>query len=333
MIQTATRNYIKKILQPVGDRSIRHEIITGLQKRQKVISSKYFYDYRGSELFEQITALDEYYPTRTEKKILRRIAPYIMQRADGCDIIELGSGDCSKIKLILDGAKEGWLPEVTYVPVDVSAGAIRKSMLQLQLNYEGLTINGYVADFTQHLPQIPRKRDAIILFLGSTLGNLETEDALQLLRMIRRWMRPNDLLLLGMDMEKPIDLLHAAYNDSKGVTATFNRNILNAVNDIIDSDFDIKNFRHRAFYNSHKKRIEMHLESTRPQQVSTPYLRSPLVINEKETIHTENSHKYTLSSIAEMAYRSELKINNIHFDDNKWFSITELRKSAGSFIA
>lgn len=332
MIHTAPKSYIKKLLQPAGDINIRRKIISGLQKRQKTLSSKYFYDHRGSELFEQITTLEEYYPTRTEKKILHRIAPYVMQRALGCDIIELGSGDCSKIKLILEGAAEDWFPDTTYIPVDVSGGALRKSMHQLQMDYEGLIINGFVADFTQHLPLIPRKRDAIILFLGSTLGNLETETALRLLRIIRRWMRPNDLLLIGMDMVKSVEILHAAYNDSRNVTAAFNLNILNAVNNIIHSDFDAGKFRHRAFYNSNKKRMEMHLESVVQHQVNIPHLHTPLVINENETIHTENSHKYTVESIEEMAYRSGLKTANLHFDDHKWFCIAEFRKDGRRFV-
>jgi len=248
---------LRNLLSENGKDHLVNEIVAGLTSESPYISSKFFYDDRGSSLFERITALAEYYPTRTEKEIIREYAPDILVNSKFEDIIELGSGDCSKISLLLDGVKENKLGKYRYVPVDVSKAAILQSANELIERFPVLKVDGHVLDFTTHIDQLTQKNPALFCFFGGTIGNFDRLDARNLLSEIRNKMSDNDVLLVGFDMIKDQVLLNAAYNDSLGVTDDFNLNILNVVNSIIGSDFKTADFKHFAFFNSRKSDLQL----------------------------------------------------------------------------
>lgn len=313
-------------LKDLGINNIRKEIIEGLFSTQKYISSKFFYDEKGSKLFEDITQLPEYYPTRTEKSILKRIAPNLMSNIKNIDIIELGSGDCSKINILFSSIEEKNLENINYIPVDVSQSAIHDSAQQLIEKYPELSISGLVADFTSQLELIPLNNERMFCFLGSTLGNFTEENATNFLINLSSIMEIGDTFLLGIDLVKPINTLHAAYNDSQGITANFNINILNVVNDIIESDFNTDDFEHKSFFNKEKSRIEMHLIAKKAISIQTPYSNSNIVISKGENIHTENSYKFSMEQIQSFGTITNLTVKNIYTDPNNWFALVLFQK-------
>ncbi len=324
-IITLNRVSITNLLQEIGPDEVRDEIIAGLRASKKSISSKYFYNPEGSRLFEEITTLEEYYPTRTEMGILNRIAPALMEEYAGYDIIELGSGDSSKISILFNAAANLSDDPIHYMPLDISQAAIKASAEDLVDKFPNINIEGYAVDFISQFDLVKRVRPALICFFGSTIGNFDWDDSLELLRNISRQMKPEDVLLLGMDLVKPEPVLHAAYNDALGVTAAFNRNILNTVNDMIQSDFQIADFDHLAFFNREKSRIEMHLVARRDLHINSPHLQEALSIKKGESIHTENSHKYSQDQIREIVSATGLQLKHIHSDENDWFAITEFK--------
>lgn len=325
-IISLNRISISNLLQEIGPEEVREEIIAGLTSRQKHISSKYFYNQAGSELFEEITTLEEYYPTRCELGILERIAPSIMDACKAYDIIEMGSGDSSKISILLRAAQDMQLGKISYLPLDISQSAIQNSAEDLMETFPDVHIEGYAVDFTSQFDQIRRERPALICFFGGTIGNFEWEEALKLLQNISSQMKKGDILLMGMDLVKPEAILHAAYNDKQGVTAAFNRNILNTVNDLISSDFQTEDFDHRAFFNHSLSKIEMHLLARRDLLISSPYLNGGIRIQKGESIHTENSHKYSQKHIQDMADACGLRLNETHTENRGWFALTEFQK-------
>ncbi len=315
--QFAIRNYLTR----ESKAEVITEIYKGLTAKQKYISSRFFYDDLGSLLFEKITELQEYYPTRTEKAILRSNATEMICSSEQIDIIELGSGDCSKISILLDTVPEKEWNKITYIPMDVSEAAIMKSASTLTAKYPGLKIHGFLADFMKHLTVLPGDGNRMICFFGSTLGNLTRKQAIQFLTEIKALMKPGDRLLLGLDMVKDIDILNAAYNDQKGITARFNKNILNVVNTYAKTNFNMRLFKHDAFYHTGKARIEMHLKATEDMKVKSELFPGAISIRKGETIHTENSHKYTFADIKAFASISCLNIEHIYTDKNRWFSL------------
>ncbi|NJN28985.1 MAG: L-histidine N(alpha)-methyltransferase [Cyclobacteriaceae bacterium] len=310
-IIVAKRIKITNHLADLGIDNVRKEIIEGLNAGQKYISSKFFYDEKGSKLFEDITQLPEYYPTRTEKSILKEIAPKLMSGLKNTDVVELGSGDCSKITILLSAVPEENLESIQYVPVDVSRSAINESAQQLVEKFPELSINGLVLDFITQLDLIPRKRKRLFLFLGSTLGNFTKSVASNFMVNLSRNMNAGDSFVLGLDLVKPIEILHKAYNDSRGVTADFNKNILNALNNIVETNFNIVDFEHDAFFNKEKSRIEMHLIAKKDVVVTSPYFEKKILIRKGENIHTENSNKYSIERIQQLAEITGLKIKNV----------------------
>lgn len=320
---------IKNLLPEIGIDQARNEIIAGLQAKIPYVSSKYFYDKAGSELFEEITELEEYYPTRTEKKIINNIASQIMGRNKGYEIIELGSGDCSKISLFLDAVNGNGLEHVEYIPVDFSYSAVEKSAIELSNRYPDLKVSGYVADFIHQLHQIPHsQKPRLIFFLGSTIGNFSKTEAKEMLKNLAFGLREGDSLLVGFDLVKPEEVLHAAYNDSQNVTKRFNRNILNVVNRIIDSDFHLEDFDHVAAYYRDRSRIEMHLKARLDLEINSPWLNEPLCFKKGDLIHTENSHKFTSELIQELLVDSELIVKNKFSDSNDWFALFEFERKS-----
>lgn len=317
---------ITNYLNDLGIDNIRKEIFKGLTSKQKYISSKFFYNEKGSKLFEDITRLPEYYPTRTEKQILKEISPELMSNLHNIDIVELGSGDCSKISILLKSIPTENLETVNYIPVDVSKSAIYESTQSLMEIFPGLSINGLVADFMNQLEIIPDNRKRMFCFLGSTIGNFTKDVTNDFLKNLSNNMNSGDTLLLGVDLVKPIQILHDAYNDSQNVTANFNKNILNVINDLIDSDFDINDFEHKAFFNQKKSRIEMHLIAYKDVTITLPYSKSKIEISKGENIHTENSYKYTPEKIIEFENISGLKIKKTYTDPNNWFALVLFEK-------
>ncbi len=313
-------------LNELGIDNIRKEIRDGLTSTPKYISSKFFYDEKGSKLFEEITRLPEYYPTRTEKSILKRIAPKLMNNLKSTDIVELGSGDCSKINILLEAINPENLQTINYIPVDVSQSAIQESAEQLVIKFPDLIINGLVADFINQIDLVPSKRKRMFCFLGSTLGNFNEQEANDLLKNLNSNMNSGDTFLLGLDLVKPVHILHDAYNDDQNITAEFNKNILNVVNEIIESDFKLDDFEHYAFFNSPQSRIEMHLKANKDVSINSPYNSSPIHIKKGEFIHTENSYKFSMDRIKELEQITNLKIQQVFADENNWFALVLFQK-------
>ncbi len=302
------------------------EILTGLSAPRKNLPCRFFYDDKGSELFEEITDLPEYYLTRTEISILKEAAPLIMAGQIVKNIIELGSGNCSKISILLDAIPGNRIEEITYFPVDISKTSIEKSAGKLSEKHPGIRVHGILANFLKHVDQIPCEGNKLICFFGSTLGNLTKAEELSFLRNLKSGMNPGDQLLIGFDMVKDVAMMQKAYNDSKGITAAFNKNILHSVNQHAQTNFDPRQFEHHACYNSADGRIEMHLRALMDIEVTSPRFNASIFLKEGETIHTENSHKYTTACIHQLSEITGLQIKDIYTDINRWFSLVHFNQ-------
>jgi L-histidine Nalpha-methyltransferase len=313
---------IRNFLPRIGHDSTREEIIKGLFAPQKYISSKYFYDEQGSRLFKAITGLDEYYLTRTEKKILNADPAIISGSRSFSSIIEFGSGDCSKISILLRSLIDQKSNGITYMPFDISQSAIEEAIQCLSQQFNDVSIEGVVADFFSQLHILPNEGSArLFCFFGSTLGNFEPGRRRDFISEISSIMEKDDVFLLGADMVKDINVMERAYNDRRGVTAAFNKNILNVVNCILNTDFRTGQFEHLAFYNDSSRRIEMHLKALADLEIKSPLFREPLFMKKGETIHTENSYKFRMEEFNELCRVSGLSISDVYTDSNKWFSV------------
>lgn len=274
------------------------EIRAGLERPQKELPSKLFYDERGSELFEEITRLPEYYLTRAELALLEEYVPTWVAEQRPRSLVELGAGSATKTRVILSAL--GHHGGRTYVPVDISADFLERTAVELRPEYPDLEIVPVAADFTRSLTlPLTLPRPALITFLGSTIGNFTGPGAVEILSRISDGMQSEDRFLMGIDLRKDIAVLEAAYNDSAGVTAEFNLNALRVINRRYGADFDLDGFRHHAFYNTEQHRIEMHLVATRPQVVQIPGA-GEFSIEEGESIRTEISCKYDRESVEEL---------------------------------
>lgn len=299
------------------------EVIEGLRKDQKSLPSKYFYDRRGSQLFEEITELDEYYPTRTEMSIMQNNMPHLI-RTLGSDIIlaELGSGSSKKTRLLLDH-----LPCITsYISIEISEQYLAKVVQNLNREYPDLQIDPVCTDYTTpfQLPSISKPYNNIVFFYpGSTIGNFQSSQAKAFLKNLSTLLNPGDGLLVGVDLKKDISVLEAAYNDRQGVTAQFNKNILRHINRKLNANFNLSKFRHKAFYNSQEGRIEMHLVSGINQTVT---IEGQVFQFEKgESIHTESSYKYSIAQFDNLV-STWFSVEKIWTDANDYFSIQYLQK-------
>lgn len=275
------------------------ELAAALAETPRRLPSKYFYDDRGSELFERICELPEYYQTRTEEALLERVADRVVEITGAGELVELGSGAATKTRVLLDAMQRAGTLRL-YVPLDVSEGILRRAAGELIEEYPGLSVHGVVGDFFEHLEELPAGGRRLVIFLGGTIGNLTPERAQELTAEIHRAMSPGDAFLLGTDLIKDPARIEAAYNDSAGVTAEFNRNILRVVNRLADGDFDPDRFRHRAVYDDELHRIEMRLVSTREQRVQLSALDLDLDLAEGEELLTEISTKYDRELAAEL---------------------------------
>ena len=302
--------------EPLSD--FGRDLVDGLSQRPKHLPPKYFYDTTGSQLFERITELPEYYPTRTEIGILtdnvEAIARFV---PDGAALVEFGSGSSTKVRLLLDN-----LPRLrAYVPVDISAEFLDEEAARLRREFPSIEIAPVAADFTApfDLPASLRNAPRAGFFPGSTIGNFEPEAARDFLRMAARILGPRAPLIIGVDLVKHRGVLDAAYNDAAGVTAAFNLNILARANRELNADFDLAAFAHRAFYNAERGRIEMHLVSRKAQSVRV--LGSSFLFAEGESIHTENSYKYTVQAFTALARGDGWRSAAVFQDADALFSV------------
>jgi L-histidine N-alpha-methyltransferase len=284
---------------PFAEAAMLAEVRAGLLAAPKVLSPKFFYDTRGSELFEQITELPEYYLTRAERALLERFAPAWVSRLAPRSLVELGAGSARKTRILLDAMRATGCAE-RYLPVDVSGEFLEESARRLGAEYPELRVVPVQADLSAEfsLPS-PLPHPVLHAFLGSTLGNFEPDAAVRLLRALRRSMAPADRLLLGLDLRKDIGEIERAYNDEAGVTAEFNRNLLHVLNHELGADFRPERFRHHAFYNSEEHRIEMHLISEQEQRVRIPGI-GVVAFRAGESLRTELSHKYERAQVEEL---------------------------------
>jgi len=296
------------------------EVAAGLALPQKELPPKYFYDHRGSELFEQITRLPEYYLTRAERALLERWMPQLIPGLGTRTLVELGAGSAEKSRIILDAMRAAGTAEL-YVPIDVSAAFLRETAEQVRREYPGLTVIPGVADISEALT-VPRGLTSPVLlaFLGSTIGNFHPQAAIQLLKRVRDLMWTDDRFLMGADLRKDIGLIEAAYNDAGGVTAEFNRNMLRVVNHELGSNFDLTAFAHHAFYQREAHRIEMHLVSTRRQSVGIPGI-GQIRFGRGESIRTEISCKYDIPSIAALFSAAGLRLESWTTDPEHRFAL------------
>ncbi|KQX39730.1 dimethylhistidine N-methyltransferase [Variovorax sp. Root434] len=294
------------------------EMQAGLARSPRRISPKFFYDAAGSQLFDRICELPEYYPTRTELRILGECAGEIAgQIGPNAEIVEFGAGSLTKVRLLLDALDS---PR-RYLPIDISGEYLEAAAQRLKADYPELVVQPIAADYTMPLvlpaPVVGAGR-RVGFFPGSTIGNFEPEEALAFLQLAARMLRGGGLLI-GVDLVKDPERLHAAYNDAQGVTADFNLNLLRRANAELDANFDLDGFAHAAFYNAPRQRIEMHLVSRMAQSVSLN--GETFEFEEGETIHTEYSHKFTVEGLRALAVRAGFRPGAVWTDPEKLFSV------------
>ena len=307
-------------LHPTAD-DLAADVLAGFSRPQKSIPPKYFYDAEGSRLFDAITELPEYYPTRTETALLRQYADEIAQKAGtGHLLVEPGSGSCTKARLLFEGLKP-----CAYVPMDISRDHLRMAAEQVAVEFPWLEVHAACTDFTRlmTLPSGSPEGRRLAFFPGSSIGNFDPEAAVGFLRMIAEMVGPGGQLLIGVDLKKDRAVLEAAYDDAQGVTAAFNLNLLARINRELGADFDLAKWRHKALYNEAEGRIEMHLVSLVDQQVSLQ--GRTFHFAEGETIHTENSYKYTVTEFRELAARAGFTADTVWVDDDQLFSLHLLK--------
>jgi dimethylhistidine N-methyltransferase len=300
-------------------------VVRGLSQEQKWLPSRFFYDARGSQLFDAICDLPEYYPTRTEESILTHYAAEIAERTGAVDIVELGSGSARKTRLLLTAYSDaGHDAPLQYVPIDVSEDALRESARDLLDNYSNLHIAGFSGTYEQGLMALPKRLAPrrMVIFLGSSLGNFHREGRAALFSQLAAALSPGDFLLLGIDRHKSKEILEPAYNDAQGVTAAFNLNMLRHLNRLYGGNFVLDQFAHLAFYNEAERRIEMHLASQRSQTVRLNGLDLTAEFAKGETVRTEVSYKFELASLLNECRPHGFAHMGSWSDPQHWFGVT-----------
>ena len=303
-------------LHPV-DSDFASDVLQGLETRPASIPPKYFYDAKGSRLFDAITALPEYYLTRTELAILRASADEIAAHiGTGSLLIEPGGGSCAKVGILLESLRPR-----AYVPMDISRQHLQWSVEELVNAFPSLEIHAVSTDFTQimSLPAAAPEGARVVFFPGSSIGNFDHKEAVEFLTSIAQLVRPGGYLLLGVDLKKDSNILNAAYNDAAGITAEFNLNLLQRINRELDADFDLSKWQHKAFYTELAGRIEMHLLSLCEQQVCVG--KRLFTFAKGETIHSENSYKYSVREFIQLAQQAGFKSIDLWVDSDDLFSV------------
>jgi len=297
--------------------NLKEEVLSGLSNQPKAFSPKFFYDREGSLLFDQITELPEYYPTRTEIALLEEYgAEMASQLGKKCLLLELGSGSSQKIRVLLDALKP-----TAYMPMDISKEHLWHSAKTLATDYPDLDIHAVCVDYSSDfkLPYYPEQIPKAAFFPGSSIGNFEPQHAKKLLRRVSQLLGEEGALLIGVDLKKEPEVLNAAYNDAQGVTAAFNLNVLARINRELEASFDLSCFNHHAFYNKAVGRVEMHLVSNTQQTVEIE--GNCFQFAKGETIHTECSYKYTVEEFQQLAEEVNFKPQQVWLDSAKLFSI------------
>jgi L-histidine Nalpha-methyltransferase len=316
---------IRVVATDVDDRraAFAEDVRRGLTATPKTLPCVYFYDDKGSQLFEAICELPEYYLTRAEAEILGQRASEIVAAAgSGIELVELGSGSATKTRLLIDAILDRQ-PDLLYRPIDISRAALDDSAATLGGAYPRLTIEGVEGEYAEGIRRLGEDADAprLILFLGSNIGNMSPEEAVTFLTAIRANVRDVDTMLIGMDLRKDADVLERAYDDSQGITAAFNMNVLERANRELAADFDLAAFRHASRYDADEGRVEMHLVSEKAQVVDITPLGLRVEFDEGETIHTENSYKYAPEQIDDIARRAGWRVRYRWLDRAAQFSL------------
>ena len=303
-------------LRPTAD-DLAEDVLAGFSRAQKSIPPKYFYDTEGSRLFDAITELPEYYPTRTETAMLHEYADEIANKAGtGHLLVEPGSGSCSKARILFEG-----LQPCAYVPMDISRDHLRVAAQEVAIDFPWLEVHAACTDFTRLMTLPPNSPEGrrLAFFPGSSIGNFDPDAAVAFLGMIADMVGPDGQLLIGVDLKKHKAVLEAAYDDAQGVTAAFNLNLLARINRELGADFDLAQWRHKALYNEARGRIEMHLVSRLAQQVSLQ--GQTFRFAGGETIHTENSYKYSVAGFRDLASQAGFTTDTVWVDADRLFSL------------
>ena len=303
------------------DRTLRADVAAGLTASPKWLPPKWFYDARGSELFEDITRLPEYYPTRTERTILTGRAGAIARISDAKTLVELGSGSSEKTVLLLDALRaHGTLG--SFIPLDVSASALGEAVDRLAQRYPGLSVHGVVGDFVQHLDCLPDGDNRMVAFLGGTIGNLVPAERAEFLSRLRAVLRPGEWLLLGTDLVKAPAIVVPAYDDAAGVTAEFNRNVLRVVNHRLGADFDVDAFAHVALWDAEREWIEMRLRATSAQRVHIRDLDLTVDFAAGEEMRTEISAKFRRDGLTAEVAAAGFTLRHFWTDPDGLFAVS-----------
>jgi L-histidine N-alpha-methyltransferase len=307
------------------------DVANGLAAPQKWLPPKYFYDERGSQLYEQICDLPEYYPYRAERDIFMAHAAEIHAEIGGLALVEFGSGNATKTRHLLNAYERAQHP-FTYCPVDISSTVLRETAAALLQAYRHITIHAMHVDFAGRpdvVRALPLERKALAFF-GSSLGNFTRQESIAFLRRMATIMGPEDVFLLGIDLKKSLDILLPAYDDAQGVTAAFNLNMLHRINRELGGQFDVQTFDHVALYNDVQGRIEMHLRSRQAQRIAISSIAQVVSFAAGETIHTENSCKYTVDEVRELGHQANLVLCRKWFDRQRYFLLALFRPQQGA---
>ena len=309
-------------------KTFAQELSYSIIQKQKSINPKFFYDQKGSHLFEKICALPEYYLTRTEISILKQIDKKLQYHLNGdFRLVELGSGSAKKTRILIS-ILERLQKHVEYFPIDVS-NILKDSSKKLRDDYQNLRVTGIIDSYESGLEFLKHydQKNNLIIFLGSSFGNFSYENGLTFLQKINSSMKKNDLFLIGLDLVKDKTVLERAYNDSQDITAKFNLNVLSRINSELDSDFNIRKFVHHAIYNESQSRVEIYLRSLENQTVNISKASMTLQIKQDELIHTENSCKYTISKIKEMLSITGFQIRDVWYDEKQHYCLVLFSKN------
>jgi L-histidine Nalpha-methyltransferase len=326
--QLETTASIRRLSPPADvGADLAADTLQGLTSSPKQLSSKYFYDARGSELFEDITRLPEYYLTRAEAEILTLFADEIMEAIKPQELVELGSGYSVKTRLLLDALHRAGSGDL-YVPFDISEAAIRDASTTLTEQYPWLTIAGLVGDFPADLPKVPHSGRRLVTFLGSTIGNFRSPDRVAFYRSVSAMLEPDDGLLVGIDLVKDVDTLLAAYNDSAGVTAEFNKNILHVLNRELGANFPVEEFEYVVRWDPVDECVAMGLRATRAIDVTIDTLDLAIHLDEGEEIHDEVSCKFRKEVVTSEALAAGLKVSGWWTDTRNRFAVALLQPAA-----
>ena len=316
-LATAVKEYTLSHVETFHDTNFYEEVINGLTSYPRTIPPKFFYDKRGSQLFDAICETPEYYPTRTEKAILEKNLTAISQYiTPDCILIEPGCGSCEKVRPLLTHN-----PPHTYVPMDISGDYLQSIAQNLSREFPSINIHPACIDYTSPLtlPFATGDRRRVAFFPGSSIGNFEPNEAISFLENIANMVGRQGGLLIGVDLKKNEDVLNKAYNDASGVTAKFNKNLLNRINNELNGQVNVEKFKHHAYYNRDKSRIEMHLVSTTNQVVTIN--ETDFNFEKGDSIHTENSYKYTIEEFHSLAKQAGFQAFDCWLDDEALFSI------------